>query len=226
VARNARRSLDPGRRGAVLVDRLERELEAAEEVLAQTELRLKGQRTIPDRRVSLVDPDAGPIRRGNPRQPTEFGFKAKVADTAEGFVIAEVPERGNPADDALLEGAIEKAKAAGMQVRTVLADRGFGTPTGDAALARQGVRDAVIPPPTRAGSGRAERLLEAPLPLPKRPRGSHLPPQPQRAQPHPLTRPARGSDGGPAVRLAGTGASVEVDVVITSRASTLTGWPE
>jgi transposase, IS5 family len=114
-------------------------------VLAQTELRLKGQRTLPDRRVSLVDPDARPIRRGNPRRPTEFGFKARVADTAEGFVIAELPERGNPADDALLEGAIEKAKAAGMQVRTVLADRGFGTPTSDAALARQGVRDAVIP---------------------------------------------------------------------------------
>jgi transposase, IS5 family len=145
VARNARRSLGPGRPGAVLVDRLERELEAAEEVLAQTELRLQGQRTIPDRRVSLVDPDARPIRRGNPRAPTEFGFKARIADTAEGFVIAEVPERGNPPDDALLEGAIEQARAAGVQVRTVLADRGFGTPTGDAALARQGVRDAVIP---------------------------------------------------------------------------------
>jgi IS5 family transposase len=144
VARNARRSLGPGRPGAVLVDRLERELEAAEEVLAQTELRLQGQRTIPDRRVSLVDPDARPIRRGNPRAP-EFGFKARIADTAEGFVIAEVPERGNPPDDALLEGAIEQARAAGVQVRTVLADRGFGTPTGDAALARQGVRDAVIP---------------------------------------------------------------------------------
>jgi hypothetical protein len=51
VARNARRSLGPGRRGAVLVDRLERELEAADEVLAQTELRLKGKRPIPDRRV-------------------------------------------------------------------------------------------------------------------------------------------------------------------------------
>jgi hypothetical protein len=77
VARNARRSLGPGRRRAVLVDQLERELEAAEEVLAQTELRLQGQRTIPDRRVSLVDPDARPIRRGNPRQPTEFGFQGQ-----------------------------------------------------------------------------------------------------------------------------------------------------
>jgi IS5 family transposase len=151
LVRNARRTLK--RRdgsGAMLVAQLERELAAAEQVLAQTELRLQGERTIPDRRVSLVDPDARPIRRGSPRKPTEFGYKARVADTAEGFVIVEVPERGNPADDSLLEGAVAKARAAGMQVRTVLADRGFATAAGDEALARQQVRDSVIPRRQRA----------------------------------------------------------------------------
>jgi hypothetical protein len=58
-----------------------------------------------------------------------------VADTAEGFVIADLPARGNPNDDTLLEGAIAKAKAAGMQVRSVYADRGFGTSKGGAATA-------------------------------------------------------------------------------------------
>jgi IS5 family transposase len=119
-------------------------------VLAQTEQRLRGERTITDRRVSLVDPDARPIRRGSPRKPTEFGYKARVADTAEGFVLVELPERGNPADDTLLEDALAKAKAAGMQVRTVLADRGFATATADEALARQQVRDSVIPRRQRA----------------------------------------------------------------------------
>src|SRR5439155_6476144 len=125
----ARRALADGRaeRGG-LVARLERELVAAEQVLAQTDRRLAGERTIPDRRVSLVDADARPIRRGNPRRPTEFGYKARIADTPEGFVIADVPQRGNPPDDVLLEGAIAKAKRSGMQLRTVLADRGFGTP--------------------------------------------------------------------------------------------------
>jgi hypothetical protein len=183
----------------VLVEQLERELEAAEEVRGQTELRPKGQRTIPDRRVSLVDPDVRPIRRGNPRHPTEFGFKARVADSAAGFVIAEVPQRGNPADDALLEGAIEKAKTAGMQVRTVLADRGFGTPAGDAALAAKGcsMRSSPANGSRPRSSGAA---TEAPLPLPKRLRGSDPPPETQRAQPHPLAacpglRP--GSEGSP-----------------------------
>jgi IS5 family transposase len=150
LARSARRGARRKRVSVALVERLERELEAAEQVLAQTDLRLIGQRTIPDRRVSLVDPDARPIRMGSPARPTEFGFKARIADTGEGFVIADVPERGGPVDASLLDGAITKAKRAGMQVRTVYADRGFGTSTGDAALNRHRIRDPVIPRQQRA----------------------------------------------------------------------------
>src|SRR5215211_4780076 len=125
VAERARRSRRP--RARVLAGRLERELEAAERILAQTDLRLQGQRTIPDRRVSLVDPDVRPIRMGSPRRPTEFGYKARIADTAEGFVIAEVPDKGNPGDDG------------------VLADRGFGTRGGDEALEEHEIKRSVIP---------------------------------------------------------------------------------
>jgi IS5 family transposase len=150
LARSARRGARRKRTSVALVERLERELEAAEQILAQTDLRLAGQRTIPDRRVSLVDPDARPIRMGSPRRPTEFGYKARVADTAEGFVVADVPGRGGPVDASLLEGAITKAKNAGMQVRSVYADRGFGTSTGDAALSRHRIRDPIIPRQQRA----------------------------------------------------------------------------
>ena len=150
LARNARHGALRKRASLALVEQLERELAAAEQILAQTDLRLAGQRTIPDRRVSLVDPDARPIRMGSPRRPTEFGFKARVADTAEGFVIADVPERGNPHDDAILEAPVAKARKAGMQVRSVYADRGFGTRIADAALERQRIRDPVIPRRGRA----------------------------------------------------------------------------
>jgi IS5 family transposase len=137
---------------APLLEQLERELEAAEQILAQTDLRLAGQRTIPDRRVSLVDPDARPIHTGTPGgRAIRFGYKARVADTAEGFVIADVPQRGGPVDGSLLDGAITKAKRSGMQVRSVYGDRGFGTSTGDAALTRHGIRDPVIPRQQRAG---------------------------------------------------------------------------
>ncbi len=150
LARKARREAGRKRVSVALIERLERELEAAEQILSQTDLRLAGQRTIPDRRVSLVDREARPIRMGSPRRPTAFGYKARVADTGEGFVIADVPERGGPTDGGLLDGAITKAMEAGMQVRSVYADRGFGTSTGDAALSRHRIRDPIIPRQQRA----------------------------------------------------------------------------
>jgi len=134
----------------VLVRRLEQELTAAEQILAQTDQRLSGQRSIPNRRVSLVDPDARPVHRGSPGRAIGFGYKARIADTPEGFVIADIPEGGGPSDGSLLDGAIEKARRAGINVKTVYADRGFATKAGDAALSRHGIDDAVIPRQGRA----------------------------------------------------------------------------
>jgi IS5 family transposase len=145
LAQSARCQARRSKRSLALVDQLERELAAAEQVLAQTDLRLAGQRTIPDRRISLVDPDARPIRMGGPARPNQFGFKAVVADTAEGFVILETPERGNPVDGSLLESPLAKARRAGMHIRTVYADRGFGTSRADAALVAHQIPDRVIP---------------------------------------------------------------------------------
>jgi transposase, IS5 family len=146
VLRNARRALRAGaRRGAREVARLEEELSRVGRILAQTATRLAGQRTIPDRVISLADPDARPIRRGKPSKPTEFGYKASVADTPEGFVVSHQVYAGNPHDAHTLEAAIRGAQEAGLRVRTVLADRGYGTEAGDQALRARGVRDAVIP---------------------------------------------------------------------------------
>jgi IS5 family transposase len=52
-------------------------------ILGQTALRLAGQTTIPDRMVSLADPDARPIRRGKLSAPVEFGYKVTLADGRE-----------------------------------------------------------------------------------------------------------------------------------------------
>jgi IS5 family transposase len=60
-------------------------------------------------------------------------------------VICDIPERGNPADDQLLDGLLDKARRAGLPLRTVLADRGFGTLGADEILRRHAVRDSVIP---------------------------------------------------------------------------------
>jgi hypothetical protein len=94
---------------------------------------------------------------GSPRRPTVFGYKARIADSAEGFVIADVPQPGNPNDDRLLAGAIAKAKDAGMRVDCVLADRGFGTRGGDQALDEHEIKRAVIPRRGKAAPVEATR---------------------------------------------------------------------
>lgn len=146
VLTNARRALHSGHStGEHQVRKLEEEIALAQRIIDQTAQRLAGDRTIPDRMISLSDPDARPIRRGKPQQPTEFGYKVSIADTPEGFVVSHQVYTGNPADAQTLEAAIGGAQDIGMNVTSVFADRGYGDAVGDNALAARGITDSVIP---------------------------------------------------------------------------------
>ena len=146
VLANARRTLgQAGRKGRAQATGLAEEIALAGRVIAQTARRLTGEKIIPDRLVSLADPDARPIRRGKPQKPTEFGYKASIADTPEGFVVSHQVYAGNPADVSTLEAAVLGAREAGMRIDTVLADRAYGNSTGDDILDRLNVKDRVIP---------------------------------------------------------------------------------
>jgi transposase, IS5 family len=68
-------------------------------IVQQTRQRLAG--TTPDgatRRVSLHDPDAGPIRKGRLGKLVEFGHKAQVGDNEDGIVLDHDVQSGNPPD--------------------------------------------------------------------------------------------------------------------------------
>ena len=151
VLANARRALRAGgRRGGAQVRRLAEELDRVRRLIAQTQVRLDGQRTIHDRMISLSDTDARPIRRGKPGRPTEFGYKVSVGDCPEGFVVSHQVYAGAPYDADTLEPAVADAQEIGMKVKTVYADRGYGNETADEALARRGIADRVIPRVGRA----------------------------------------------------------------------------
>ena len=151
VLANARRALgQAGRKGRAQTAGLAEEIALAGRVIAQTARRLDGEKVIPDRLVSLADPDARPIRRGKPQKPTEFGYKASIADTPEGLVASHQLYTGNPADVSTLEAAVLGARAAGMRVDTVLADRAYGNQVGDEILDRLNVKNRVIPRQGRA----------------------------------------------------------------------------
>lgn len=161
VAVNARRSLArrdaPGsgrnRRTLAEIDRVSGLLEA---VIAQTRLRVAGG--VPDgstRVVSLHDPDARPIRKGRLGRPVEFGYKAQVADNADGLVLDHVVVVGNPPDAPMLEPAIARIKIRfGRAPKAVTADRGYGEAAIDTALIALGVATVAIPRRGKPSSAR------------------------------------------------------------------------
>jgi transposase, IS5 family len=160
VARNARRAL--GRRPddghlARLVGELEATIGHTGRLLAQTDQRLAGNRVIPDRLVSLSDPDARPIRKGKPRSPTEFGYTLLVAEDERGFVADHQLQQGNPPDAPQLVPAVERvAEVTGRVAGTVVGDRGFGTIANDRALAERGVMRIGLQRKGRLSLSRAE----------------------------------------------------------------------
>jgi IS5 family transposase len=144
VGRNARRaranrSSDGWLRR--LVTRLEETTAATRRLLEQTRQRLAGNRVIPDRLVSLADPDARPIRKGKPGRPTEFGYTVLLAECERGFIATHHTHKGNPGDAAQLVPAVQDVVAVtGRPPGTVVGDRGFGTAANDTALAALGVQ--------------------------------------------------------------------------------------
>jgi transposase, IS5 family len=95
---------------------------------------------IPDRLVSLADPDARPIRKGKPQHPTQFGYTLLLAEDERGFIAEQQLQQGNPADAPQLVPAVRRvAEVTGRTPGTVVGDRGFGTAANDRALAQLGV---------------------------------------------------------------------------------------
>jgi transposase, IS5 family len=143
VARNARRTLTRRPDGQLdrLVGELQETIVATERLLTQTDQRLAGNRVIPDRLVSLADPDARPIRKGKPRTPTQFGYTLLLAEDERGFIADHQLQRGNPPDAPQLLPSVQRVMAlTGRPPATVVGDRGFGTAANDQAMEALGVR--------------------------------------------------------------------------------------
>jgi IS5 family transposase len=161
VARNAGRSLARGGERAsgkakALVAELETTAALVERIAAQTRVRLSG--ATPDgstRVVSLHDPDARPIAKGQLGKPVQFGYKAQVMDNVDGIVVDYLVVKGNPADAPMLAPAVARVKARfGKTPKAVTADRGYGEAKVDAELELLGVKIVAIPRKGRPGVAR------------------------------------------------------------------------
>lgn len=166
VARNASRALrtrpTDGRLRRSVAD-LGEAISLTERLLEQTALRVRGRRTIPDRLVSLADPDARPIRRGKPRAETEFGYKVFLAEDERGFIVSHRVHKGNPPDvDQLVPAVDEVAALTGRIPQEVVADRGFGAARVEQQLKERGVNRVGIP---RAGGPGGRQASERTRPF-------------------------------------------------------------
>ena len=138
VLRNAKRMQGrPIKRLRRMLADLETVIEAVDQIIAQTRLRLAGE--VPagkTRRVSLHDSDARPIRKGSLKTPTQFGYTGQVTDNIDGLVLDYEIEPGMPADAERLAPAIRRIiEAIGDTPDAVTADRGYGQSSVDTDLA-------------------------------------------------------------------------------------------
>jgi IS5 family transposase len=166
VPRNGRRAV-PKALGGRVRGRLARALgelavtiERTRRIVAQTRARLAGQLPASATRlVSLHDPDARPIRKGRIDRPVEFGYKAQVADNADGVILDYSIEYGAAPGGPQLAPAIERIQARTAHLpRAVTADRGYGQPTVERGLHDLGVRTVAIP--RQATTSAARKQIE------------------------------------------------------------------
>lgn len=130
-------------------------IEAAEQVVRQTEEVIKGNRHLPRRLISLFDVDARPIKRGKSRAATEFGRKVLLGETDHGIITIYDVLEDNPSDTALLKTAVKgHRKLFRKRLKEVAGDRGFYSQENEEWLKDSGINKASIP---KRGKINAER---------------------------------------------------------------------
>jgi len=136
--------------------RLRRQVQLTTRVMAQARTRIQGTTTIPDRLVSVFDPEARPIRRGKVSIKTEFGYKALLTETEDRVITHYEVHMRNPEDGGLLPAALEgHTRTVARTPDVVATDRGFGTKDNEALLRTMGVKRISLPYKGRPSAERA-----------------------------------------------------------------------
>ena len=103
-----------------------RDMEIAEKILEQTKQKLSGITSIPERIVSLHDPEARPIRKGKLKKPNEFGRTLQLVQDSSGIILDHELQHGNPSDKTELLSLVKKFKKRfGRAPSELAADKGY-----------------------------------------------------------------------------------------------------
>ena len=120
-------------------------IELTEKLVEQTQDKLAGKH-IPERIVSLFDPEARPIVKGKLDKPVEFGRTLQLVQDDSGVIVHYEIHRGNPSDKTELVSLVCQTKKIFKQPpRELATDRGYYSSDNVNALIGLGVRRVGIP---------------------------------------------------------------------------------
>lgn len=131
---------------AQLKQKFSETIELTEKLVEQTQDKLKGKRSIPERIVSFFDPEARAIVKGKLDKPVEFGRTLQLVQDDSGVIVHYEIQRGNPSDKSELVGLARQTKRILKQApRELATDRGYYSSDNVKKLTRLGVHRVGIP---------------------------------------------------------------------------------
>lgn len=129
-----------------LQQRLGEQIKLAQSLLGQTEQKLQGITSIPERIVSFHDCEARPIRKGKLNKAVEFGRTLQLLQDSCGVILHYEVHRGNPCDRTELLSVVRQAKSSlGIKPKELAADRGYYSAENLAQLSKAGIEKVGIP---------------------------------------------------------------------------------
>src|ERR1051325_8406230 len=131
---------------AKLKQRFFEQIELAQSLLSQTEQKLQGKKSIPQRIVSFHDSEARPIRKGKLNKAVEFGRTLQLVQDNCGVILHYEIRKGNPSDRTGLLSVLRQAKnILEIKPTELAADRGYYSAENVLELAKAGIERVGIP---------------------------------------------------------------------------------
>ena len=131
---------------AKLKQRFFEQIELAQAILSQTEQKLQGQKSIPERIVSFHDSEARPIRKGKLNKAVEFGRTLQLVQDSSGVIVHYEIHRGNPSDRTKLLSVVRRTKSSlRVKPKELATDRGYYSADNVVQLSKAGIEKVGIP---------------------------------------------------------------------------------
>jgi IS5 family transposase len=131
---------------AKLKQRFCEQIKLAQTILSQTEQKLQGIKSIPERIVSFHDPEVRPIRKGKLNKAVEFGRTLQLVQDSSGVILHYEVHRGNPSDRTELLSVIRQTKTSlDIKPKELAADRGYYSAENVLKLGKAGIEKVGIP---------------------------------------------------------------------------------